>query len=116
MSCPELLDEVQKRIDEIGLRAGEETAVPEVGGMATIIEPESPRNSDAESLVIQQTYKKLKFHAWRGLCEIYVADDNKLQRNVLLKFIQPKHRDCCEQFQLEAQVTARLDHPGSWFR
>jgi len=115
MSCPELLEEVQKRIDEIEPRPSEETATPEIGGMATVIEPEGPRNSDAGALVIQQSYKKLKFHARGGLGEIYVADDSELQRDVVLKFIRPKHRDrrdCREQFQLEAEVTARLDHPG----
>lgn len=115
MSCPELLEEVQKRIDEIEPRAGEETAAAEVGGMATVIEPEGPKNSDAGALVLQQAYKKLRFHARGGLGEIYVADDNELQRDVVLKFIRPKHRDrrdCREQFQLEAEVTARLDHPG----
>ncbi|MGZ0173935.1 MAG: hypothetical protein ACKVHE_30875 [Planctomycetales bacterium] len=73
MSCPELLEEVQKRIDEIEPRASEETAAGEIGGMATVIEPEGPRNSDAGSLVIQQAYRKLKFHARGGLGEIYVA-------------------------------------------
>lgn len=115
MSCPELLEEVQKRIDEIEPRAGGETAAAEVGGMATVIEPEGPKNSDTGALVLQQAYKKLRFHARGGLGEIYVADDNELQRDVVLKFIRPKHRDrrdCREQFQLEAEVTARLDHPG----
>jgi eukaryotic-like serine/threonine-protein kinase len=115
MSCPELLDDVQKRIDEIGPRDVEETAAPEIGGMATVIEPEGPRKSDVGALVLQQAYRKLRFHARGGLGEIYIADDEELQRDVVLKFIRPKHRDrhdCREQFQLEAEVTARLDHPG----
>lgn len=115
MSCPELLEEVQRRIDEIQPQAGEETAAPEVGGMATVIEPEGPRNSDMGALMLSQSYRKLRFHARGGLGEIYVADDSELQRDVVLKFIRPKHRDrrdCREQFQLEAEVTARLDHPG----
>lgn len=115
MSCPELLEEVQKRIDEIQPQAGEETAAPEVGGMATVIEPEGPRNSEMGALMLSQSYRKLRFHARGGLGEIYVADDSELQRDVVLKFIRPKHRDrrdCREQFQLEAEVTARLDHPG----
>ena len=60
MGCPELLEEVQKRIDEIEPRAGEETAAAEVGGMATVIEPEGPRNSDAGALVLQQAYRKYR--------------------------------------------------------
>lgn len=115
MGCPELLEEVQKRIDQIEPRAGEETAVAEVGGMATVIEPERSKQQDVGALVLQQAYRKLRFHAKGGLGEIYVADDEELQRDVVLKFIRPKHRDrrdCREQFQLEAEVTARLDHPG----
>ncbi|MDA0283277.1 MAG: protein kinase [Planctomycetota bacterium] len=113
--CPELLEEVQKRIDEIEPRPGEETAVSQIGGMATIIEPDDSQRTDAGALVLQQRYRKLRFHARGGLGEIYVADDGELQRDVVLKFIKPKYRDrrdCREQFQLEAEVTARLDHPG----
>lgn len=113
--CPELLEEVQKRIDEVGPRHAEETAAPDVGGMATVIEPEGPRSQDTGALVLEQAYRKLRFHARGGLGEIYIADDEELQRDVVLKFIRPRHRDrrdCREQFQLEAEVTARLDHPG----
>ena len=113
--CPELLAEVQKRIEEITPRPGEETAVTDVGGMATIVEPDRPSTPDAGALVLQQAYRKLRFHARGGLGEIYVADDSELQRDVVLKFIKPKYRDrrdCRDQFQLEAEVTARLDHPG----
>ena len=115
MSCPELLEEVQKRIDEIEPRAGEETAAAEVGGMATVIEVENSRKQNTGALVLQQAYRKLRFHARGRLGEIYVADDEGLQRDVVLKVIRPKRRDrrdCREQFQLEAEVTARLDHPG----
>lgn len=114
-SCPELLEQVQKRIDEVGPRAAEETAAAEIGGMATVIEPEGPRNPDSGALILEQAYRKLRFHARGGLGEIYIADDEELQRDVVLKFIRPKHRDrrdCRDQFQLEAEVTARLDHPG----
>jgi serine/threonine protein kinase len=113
--CPELLPEVQKRIEEIAPRTGEETTVTDVGCMATIVEPDRPDNSNAGALVLQQAYRKLRFHARGGLGEIYVADDSELQRDVVLKFIKPKYRDrrdCRDQFQLEAEVTARLDHPG----
>lgn len=115
MACPELLEEVQRRIDEIEPRTGEETETGEIGGMATIVEPEDSTKSDTGALVLPQAYRKLRFHARGGLGEIYIADDTDLQRDVVLKFIRPKHRDrrdCREQFQLEAEVTARLDHPG----
>lgn len=118
LDCPELIDEVQKRIEALSPRIdqqGQETAVSDVGGMATVIESERAELPDAGALVIEQQYRKLRFHARGGLGEIYIADDGELQRDVVLKFIRPKHRDrrdCREQFQLEAEVTARLDHPG----
>ena len=88
----------------------------EVGGMATVIEPENSRQQDTGALVLQQAYRKLRFHAKGGLGEIYVADDEELQRDVVLKFIRPKHRDrrdCREQFQLEAVYAAKDAHPDS---
>lgn len=113
--CPELLDEVEQRIVELDLAIGDATAVSDVTNLVTVIEEEASDDEHRGALNLQQHYRKLKFHARGGLGEIYIADDVELQRDVVLKFIRPKHRDrklCREQFQLEAEVTARLDHPG----
>ncbi len=57
----------------------------------------------------------LKLHAKGGLGEVYLASDAELHRNVALKFIKENHatkKSSLEQFQLECEVTARLEHPG----
>jgi serine/threonine protein kinase len=128
--CPDLLGDVQARIKSLEPKVSEETAQSneeefptatanfnleeeEFAESATIIEKES--DSEVGSLVMNHSYRKLRFHARGGLGEIYVADDAQLKRDVVLKFIKGKHRkrrDCNEQFRLEAEVTARLDHPG----
>lgn len=113
--CPELLPEVRKRIEELPPSDVEETMAAEIGAMATVIEQARSDDSDPGALVMKSRYRKLRFHAKGGLGEVYVADDNDLQRDVAVKFMQARHRDrreCHEQFLLEAEVTARLDHPG----
>jgi len=111
---PELLPDVQRRIDALDVRVGEETEAAEVGAMMTVVESEASSGL-LGTLTLKQEYRKLRFHARGGLGEIYIADDGELQRDVALKFIKPKlqkRRQCREQFLLEAEVTARLDHPG----
>ncbi|MHC4878623.1 MAG: protein kinase domain-containing protein, partial [Planctomycetota bacterium] len=114
--CPDLLMAVQERIDAADPQIAEQTAVADdIGVMATVIEGSGSDAEDAGALRLGQQYHKLRFHAKGGLGEIYVADDQELQRDVVLKFIKTRHRDrkdCREQFRLEAEVTARLDHPG----
>jgi serine/threonine protein kinase len=96
--CPDLLSEVQARIASLEPRIGEETAQTddqatacaedfnieedEFAQSATVVEPVSD-DSTFGALVMNHHYRK---HA--------------------------KRRDCNEQFRLEAEITARLDHPG----
>jgi tRNA A-37 threonylcarbamoyl transferase component Bud32 len=60
-------------------------------------------------------YHPIRFHARGGLGEVYVAEDLELNRLVAYKQIQehlrdnPVHRI---RFQREAEVTAKLEHPG----
>jgi serine/threonine-protein kinase len=54
-------------------------------------------------------------HAKGGLGEVFTATDTELHRVVALKRLQERHaQDARSQrhFLLEAEVTARLDHPG----
>ena len=57
----------------------------------------------------------LEFHAKGGLGSVFVGDDRKLNRRVAIKFI---HRNLAhdpfsrDRFDLEAEVTGRLEHPG----
>jgi serine/threonine protein kinase len=114
--CPELLEEVAQRIDVLDPQLGEETAAgDEIGMAATMVETGRGDSDEIGALGILQTYRELRFHARGGLGEIYIADDTDLKREVVLKFIRGQHRnrrDANDQFRLEAEVTARLDHPG----
>ncbi|MBI1313498.1 protein kinase [bacterium] len=114
--CPELLREVQQRIDAADPQLAEETAAADdIGVMMTVVEEGRSDSGESGALRLVQQYRKLRFHAKGGLGEIYIADDRELQRDVVLKFIKTRHRnrkECREQFRTEAEVTARLDHPG----
>ncbi len=60
-------------------------------------------------------YRPLRFHARGALGEVFVAGDEELHREVALKRMQrlgahdPEQR---RRFLAEAEVTARLEHPG----
>jgi serine/threonine-protein kinase len=60
-------------------------------------------------------YRPIGFHAAGGLGRIFLARDTELNRDVALKLI--KHElllgtDGRRRFELEAEITGRLDHPG----
>src|SRR5262245_39331606 len=54
-------------------------------------------------------------HARGGLGEVLRATDGDLHRTVAVKRLQHRHADneaCQRRFLLEAEITARLEHPG----
>lgn len=60
-------------------------------------------------------FRVLRPHAKGGLGEVFVAQDDELNREVALKEIQPQHADNTDsrsRFVLEAEVTGGLEHPG----
>ncbi|MBA4068121.1 MAG: hypothetical protein C0501_31355, partial [Isosphaera sp.] len=60
-------------------------------------------------------YAVRQLHARGGLGEVYVATDTELNREVALKRIQDRFADqprSRRRFLAEAEVTARLEHPG----
>lgn len=113
--CPELIPEVERRIEEMEHSPAFATQGAEDGSaVMTVVQSDSPGESP-DTVIFNQRYNKLRFLARGGLGEVYVADNLELQRDVVLKFIRDKHRqrtECQAQFQLEAEVTAKLDHPG----
>lgn len=118
--CPELASEVERRIEEIEhspefLTQGiEENSADATLDEPTQTEPTRPEPAQ-DTLTFSHRFNKLRFLAQGGLGEVYIADDLELQRDVVLKFIRKRHRsraEIQEQFQLEAEVTAKLDHPG----
>src|SRR5262245_36170188 len=54
-------------------------------------------------------------HARGGLGEVFRATDPDLHRTVAVKYLQDRHAgkpDSRRRFLLEAEITARLEHPG----
>jgi serine/threonine protein kinase/tetratricopeptide (TPR) repeat protein len=67
------------------------------------------------SVQAMHDYRVHKKHAEGGLGAVYLAQDEALQRFVALKEMKPKfarNQKLKNRFLLEAQVTARLDHPS----
>jgi serine/threonine-protein kinase len=63
----------------------------------------------------QSRYRVVRFHAEGGLGEVHVALDTELGRAVALKCIKADHRadpGSVQRFLREAEITARLEHPG----
>ncbi len=57
----------------------------------------------------------VKFHDKGGLGWVYIARDRELGRTVALKCLQPDPSTdpvACQRFIREAEITARLEHPG----
>lgn len=60
-------------------------------------------------------YELLRLHAAGGLGQVWIAKDQHLGREVALKTIRPERageRHVRQRFIAEAQLTARLQHPG----
>jgi serine/threonine protein kinase len=54
-------------------------------------------------------------HARGGLGEVFRATDPELHRTVAVKYLQDRHADNADsrrRYLLEAEITARLEHPG----
>jgi tetratricopeptide (TPR) repeat protein len=60
-------------------------------------------------------YQDFTPHARGGLGEVFRATDATLHRTVAVKRLQERHAACSgtqDRFLLEAEITARLEHPG----
>ncbi len=60
-------------------------------------------------------FRIVRPHAKGGLGQVYLAQDEELNREVALKEIQERHADNPEsraRFLLEAEITGGLEHPG----
>ncbi|TWU44010.1 Serine/threonine-protein kinase PknD [Novipirellula aureliae] len=66
-------------------------------------------------LPIHSTIEELEFLQRGGLGAVYVGEDMLVHRRVAVKFLHQHLASepmCLERFALEAEVTARLEHPG----
>ncbi|MEM9644604.1 MAG: serine/threonine-protein kinase [Planctomycetota bacterium] len=108
ISYPRLLPEVRSRIARLQAIDGRiGSAMPSGADQAMDL-------SEAK-LPIVSTIEELEFLQRGGLGAVYVGEDMVAHRRVAVKFLHG-HLACdplCrERFALEAEVTARLEHPG----
>ena len=76
--------------------------------------PHPPTNPTARGAMVGR-FAVRGLHARGGLGEVFTARDTELNREVALKRIQSRYADesaSRRRFLTEAQLTARLDHPG----
>jgi serine/threonine protein kinase len=87
----------------------EANASPELAPTITI------SNEMGETVAASARYRELQFFKKGGLGTLYRAFDESLNRETIVKFVNEKCSDTpalLTQFQVEAEITARLDHPG----
>ncbi|TWT90753.1 Serine/threonine-protein kinase PknD [Pseudobythopirellula maris] len=115
---PELLGELQRRVD--ALEAIDNRL--EQTGMHGVTEGPGPNGAMrpvdeavGDLVVAEGSYRGLRLLARGGLGVVYTGQDEKLHREVAVKFLQrrcSKDEASLRQFMVEAEVTSRLEHPG----
>jgi serine/threonine-protein kinase len=111
--CPGRLSEVRDQIDKL---ARMDRWLDTKGQTRTGDRTEVHVDSDIQAaLAIESRYASVRFLDRGGLGIVCVGHDERLHRDVALKFIDDAHAavpECLEQFLVEAEVTGRLEHPG----
>jgi serine/threonine protein kinase len=112
--CPELVDELKQQIQ--ALRDWELLTPDSSARSSSSSEAAAPALACAPaSACLTVQLSDLRFHDRGGLGVIYKARHQDLPRDIALKFIRQDRSDdplCSERFLREAQITARLEHPG----
>jgi serine/threonine protein kinase len=117
--CPELVDEVRRRIGHLRgmarplglLTSGDHQVV----GAGPLTDGDRSGEPTGGSATPAPRYRRVSFHARGGLGEVYVAYDTEVGREVALKEMQdgpardPNGRS---RFLREAAITGALEHPG----
>ena len=109
--CPELLDEMRRQIQALLEIDGRLLAHQD--GISAEASVDRFRTDD--TVVMHAELTDLKFHAKGGLGLVCVAGDQGLNRELAVKFIRrrlSRDHECRERFQMEAEITSRLEHPG----
>jgi hypothetical protein len=112
--CPELADELRRQIQALcdwdrltPDSSAQSSRSPEVATQAFACAPASA------GVTLQ--FSHVQFHDRGGLGVIYKARHVDLPRDVALKFVRQDRAgdpQCWQRFAREAQITARLEHPG----
>jgi len=116
--CPELLPELTRQIEALrkmdamlDTDEGARTRPPDPGGKSA-----QPNWASLDVASIDAgRYRPIGFHAAGGLGRIFLAHDSELNRDVALKLIKNESllsADNRRRFELEAEITGRLEHPG----
>ncbi len=111
-TCPELADELARRIEALRRL---QPVLPETdlgtGSADVVAAPVASRRA----AIARAEFHNLRYHAAGGLGEVYVAHNSELHRDVALKFLKSDRahdEDSLRRFLQEAEVTGRLEHPG----
>ncbi|MDA1165438.1 MAG: serine/threonine-protein kinase, partial [Planctomycetota bacterium] len=127
--CPELTDSVDERIQSLKAQARLTETAQETADESAVVRGSTQRDGSArlstqdgsspattrEKLSGSSRYRILNAHAKGGLGEVFVAQDEELDRHVALKEIQSQYafdKDKQARFLREAQITGNLEHPG----
>lgn len=104
--------EVQRALQEIGDDKVEQS-------LMRTIDSRSGGAGDAKAAERKYSstgrYRLIRHHAKGGLGEVFVAQDEELNREVAVKEIQLEHAsdlDCRARFLREAEITGGLEHPS----
>ena len=112
--CPELADELGRQIQAL---RDWDPLMPDSSPRSSISSEATAPALDCPpaSACVTLQLSSLHFHDRGGLGVIYKARHQDLPRDVALKFIRQDRSDdpqCSKRFLREAQITARLEHPG----
>jgi serine/threonine protein kinase len=111
--CPELLPELTRQIEALRKvnslfeKAFEEPTQPLAAKGASA--PRHVKGFDTDR------FELVRLHAVGGLGQVFVAYDAELKREVALKLIKDEPWPSAgnrRRFELEAEITGRLEHPG----
>ncbi|HEV3004891.1 MAG TPA: serine/threonine-protein kinase [Pirellulales bacterium] len=111
--CPDLLPELTRQIE--ALRKMDALFEKAASG-ATRELGESAETATLDwSGIDTGRYELVRLHSAGGLGQIFVAHDSELKRDVALKLIKDESWPSAgnrRRFELEAEITGRLEHPG----
>jgi eukaryotic-like serine/threonine-protein kinase len=103
-------DPSQPTLRQVPASAGQSSAATAPTLPPDVLLPPAPQHAAA-----LPRYRPLRLHARGGLGVVHVAEDQELHREVALKCMQAENAGSFalrRRFLVEAEVTARLQHPG----